>query len=215
MEMIPRNIIFLFLIFTEICSCNEKEPVPETYVEYTYSNVEVGTLFYYLYNLKFHNTPDSVLAVSIPIKTDYKLCVGSNGIFKGYLENNGTELMYRGKLTLSTQYAPNLSDSIYVKEVIMDSDIEGSSRDHNNGVNRRISIDNNLRFIMKVMYKGALFSYNIDMNAISWDDDFIINENQLSIGGISYLKMNVQLDNNRYFDVDTYQNQFTVDMYNP
>ena len=94
-------------------------------------------------------------------------------------------------------------------------DIEGSSRDHNNVVNSRISIDNNIRFTMKVMYKGTLLSYYIDMNAISWDDDFIINENKFSIGGISYLKMNVQLDNNRYFDVATYQNIFTIDMYNP
>lgn len=215
MKMITRNIIFLILIFTGICSCNETEPIPETYVEYTYTNVEVGTLFYYLYNLKFHNTPDSVFAVSKPIKTDYKVCAGSNGTFKGYLENNDEELMYRGKLTLNTQYVPNLSDSIYVKEITMDADIEGSSRDHNNVVNSRISIDNNIRFTMKVMYKGTLLSYYIDMNAISWDDDFIINENKFSIGGISYLKMNVQLDNNRYFDVNTYQNIFNVNMYNP
>ena len=216
MKMKTRNIIVLLLVLTGICSCIETDPEPiqETYVEYNYSNVEVGTLFYYLYNLKFHSTPDSVFAISNPIKTDYKVCVGNNGTFKGYLENNGVELIYRGKLTLSTQYAPDLYDSIYVKEVVMDADIDGYSGSHNNGVNTRISIDNNIRFAMKVMYKGVLLSYIIDMNAISWDDDFIINENKLSIGGISYLKMNVQLDSNRYFDIHTYDNIFTIDMYN-
>ncbi|HOY41233.1 MAG TPA: hypothetical protein PLX60_05185 [Chitinophagales bacterium] len=212
--MTTRILTVLFLLFISISSCKEEEPVSETYVEYTYSNVEVGTLFYYLYNLKFHNTPDSVFAINKPIITDYKVSVGSNGTFKGYLERNGTELLYRGKLTLNTYYSPDLNDSIYVKEISMNADISGFSVDNNNGVNNRLSVDNNLYFLMKVMYKETLLSYVINMNTISWDDDFIINENKFSIGGLSYSKMNIELDNNRHFDVHTYQNQFIIDMNN-